>query len=69
MNFIKNLYQGAIGRLLRVALASAAAAYWTAHHQDRVFVEFQAAFGAGSIAALGKYLRDRWPGALSWIPF
>lgn len=62
--WIENLYQGALGRLLRAGLATAAGVA-AAHYKDNVWY----ASAGPLLQMIGKTLRDKYPGVWEWLPF
>lgn len=69
LNWLEKIMQGWIGRLVRTTLATGAAAWWAHHTGDHWVITVQTALGAGVFTAVGKYLRDKAPGAFEWLPF
>lgn len=64
LKWIENLYQGAVGRLLRAGLATGAS-FAAAHYGQN---EWYIAAGP-LLQMVGKKLRDKYPGTWEWLPF
>ena len=62
--WIENIYAGAIGRFLRVALATAIGTGATKLGSNEWYISL-----APFLALLGKKLRDNNPGKFLWLPF
>lgn len=64
LGMLEKLYQGAVGRFLRVALATAAGAAAAKYGQNEWFIS-----ATPLLNMIGKKLRDKWPGVWEWLPF
>lgn len=62
--WLENVYQGAVGRFLRAALATAAGVAASHYGNNEWYIS------AGPLLQLvGKKLRDKYPGTWEWLPF
>lgn len=64
INWLEKIYQGAMGRLLRAALATGAAALVAKWQKNDWYLSL-----SPFLQMIGKKLRDKWPGVWEWLPF
>lgn len=62
--WIEKLYEGAVGRLLRASLATAAGVAAAKYGQNEWFLSL-----GPFLQLVGKKLRDKYPGVWEWLPF
>jgi hypothetical protein len=64
IKWLENLYQGALGRLLRAALTTGIGVVISHYGQNEWYI----ALGP-FLQLVGKKLRDKYPGVWEWLPF
>lgn len=64
LKWIEQIYEGAMGRFLRAALATGAGVVVSHYSQNEWFLSL-----APFLQMVGKKLRDSQPGKWEWLPF